>query len=117
MIVVKFGGAVLRDARGFTQMAEIVASYNQPVLVVVSAIATATRDLEFAARLAQRGLLTDATERIQRLVTDHCMLVRALLPESQSRLDVEQLLTDHGKHISTLLSGIAITKQLTPRTP
>lgn len=115
MIVVKFGGAVLRDAQGFSQMANIVATYSEPVLVVISAIATATRDLEFAARLAQRGMLTDATERIQRIITDHQMLVRTLLPET-ARENVENLLLEHGKHITTLLQGISITKQLTPRT-
>jgi len=117
MIVMKFGGAVLREPDGFRRMARILGlNASGPVLVVISAFATATRDLEFAARMAQRGLLAESSERLDHLISDHITLVRALLPDATSRTAIEALLHETRGLLHMLLEGICTTRQLTAKT-
>lgn len=117
MTVMKFGGAVLREPDGFRRMVRILRKASQgPILVIVSAFATATRDLEFASRLAQRGLITEAEERLHHVIEDHFSLVRALLPVASSREGIESLLREAKTLLATLLKGVSTTQQLTART-
>jgi aspartate kinase len=117
MIVQKFGGAVLREPDGFRRMVRIVSDRpSSPTLVVVSAFATATRDLEFAARLAQKGLAPEAAERLDQVIADHRTLVRALLPTPGARAGMEALLDEVRQTLGAVLDGVAVTRQLTART-
>lgn len=118
MIVMKFGGAVLRKPNGFRSMVQILRqNQNQsPAIVVVSAFASATRDLEFSARLAQKGLLTESLENLRQIVEDHQLLVRSLLPAPSIRVGMEDLLTDSERELADLYMGVSVTRQLTPRT-
>jgi len=116
MVTMKFGGAVLRSPEGFRQMATILRKTNEPVLVVVSAFASATRDLEFAARLAAKGLPAEAHERLLQVIDDHRALMRSLLPVPAIRDALDALVEGVHAAASELLSAIAVTRQLTPKT-
>lgn len=117
MIIMKFGGAVLREPDGFRRMVRIVRDRPAgPTAVVISAFATATRDLEFAARLAQKGLAVEARERVGQVISDHRTLVRALLPAASARAGMEALLDEAGLDLATVLEGVSTTRQLTPKT-
>lgn len=117
MIVMKFGGAVLREPDGFRRMVRIVqAQPGRGTLIVVSAFATATRDLEFASRLAQKGLGAEARERLDQVIADHETLVRALLPSASAREGMEALLAVARDELHSVLDGVSTTRQLTPRT-
>ena len=55
MTVMKFGGAVLRNAAGFGCMSSILRGHAAPAVVVVSAFGSSTRMLEVAAETARNG--------------------------------------------------------------
>ncbi len=117
MTVMKFGGAVLREPQGFRHMVQILQDLRpERVVVVISAFATATRDLEFSARLAQKGLAQEADERLRQVVADHRVLVKALLPQATSREGMEALLSEAEADLRSIIGGVAITKQLTAKT-
>jgi aspartate kinase len=117
MHVMKFGGTVLRTPEGFRRMAQLLRrDATRPTLVVVSAFATATRDLEFAARLALAGNPSAAHERLDHLMDDHRALVQATVPHADAREALAALLDEARTEIAALFDGVAITGQLTPRT-
>lgn len=113
MTVTKFGGAVLSSPEGFRAMVEILRS-SQPGVVVVSAFATTTRTLEAAARAAAAGLEVEADQRLRDVLDVHTSLVHAVAATHADALQV--LLREVETDLKTLLSGVAITRQLTPRT-
>jgi aspartokinase len=56
MNIIKIGGAVLKNREGFFRMTEILNKYTEkPLIMIVSAFSDATRKLESAARLAEKG--------------------------------------------------------------
>lgn len=113
----KFGGAVLRDEAGFRCMGKILSTSQTPVLVVVSAFASATRDLEGAARLAQKGLHDEALAGITALITTHRELVHALFAEDPHLYEaMSDFIDEVGTQLRDLVTGVTITRQLTPRT-
>lgn len=98
-------------------MASILRRYpDERQVVVVSAFGAATRDLDFAARLAVKGMADDATERCRHVVDDHRTLVRDLIPSATVREALDVLLQACETDIVDLLTGIAITRQLSART-
>ncbi|MBI2794570.1 MAG: hypothetical protein HYX66_07985 [Ignavibacteria bacterium] len=116
MKAMKFGGAVLASAEGFRHMVEILKEEQTPSLAVVSAFASATRDLEFAARLARKNLTTEAFEHLDHILENHQKLIRQVLPDPAARATLDALLAEVHGSLSNLLRGIAITQQLTKRT-
>lgn len=113
----KFGGAALRTPEGFRRMAQILRrDASRPTLVVVSAFATATRDLEFAARLALGGNVAAAHERLDHVMDDHRALVQSTVPNAEAREALAALLDEVRSEIAALLDGVSILAQLTPRT-
>lgn len=112
----KFGGAVLASSEGFRHMVEILKGERTPSLVVVSAFASATRDLEFAARLAKKNLSTEAFEHVDHILEDHRTLIRQVISDLSARSTLDALLSEVRGTLSNLLRGIAITQQLTKRT-
>ncbi len=122
--VVKFGGSVLRSVTGFRNMVEIVgqlltsADRERPsqLLVVVSAFASTTRDLEKAARIAQTSDLQSALHTVDSLIDLHNGFAAQLLSTPESRVAIEELIVATGADVKSLLQGIAITRQLTERT-
>lgn len=113
----KFGGAVLRSPQGFRDMADILTrESDKPILVVVSAFATSTRDLEFAARLAAKGLAEDAMERLNHVMDDHKALIRDVIAELDVRSALDALIDEVRRDTRQILKGVSITRQLTPRT-
>lgn len=97
-------------------MVEILKNEQSPSLVVVSAFASATRDLEFAARLAKQNLTTEALEHLYQILEDHQTLIRQVISDLSARSTLDALLSEVRGALSNLLRGIAITQQLTRRT-
>lgn len=134
-LVVKFGGAVLRDVHGFARMLEILQGIlgvsnsgladptnaathasSRPVLVVVSALAATTRTLDSIAVLAAKGALAEARQTLSTLLAAHRDIVRTLLANIEQRSSLEELLLQTEVEISRILDGIDVTRQLTPKT-
>jgi len=113
MLIMKFGGSVLRDEQGFRRMAGILGSLSgERVLVVVSAFSTVTRDLDAMSTLAATGELPEALAGLDRLTADLAALcpARASWPE-----DLEDTLAACFDEMRSLLHAMYITRQRTAR--
>lgn len=117
MRVMKFGGAVMRNPEGFAAMTEILRQYrNEPLLVVVSAFSTVTRDLRRAAALAEQGDEHSALAQAEAIITQHETFARELLHDAITLDALSLLLRESGKRLREYIRGVAITRELTPRT-
>ena len=115
MIVMKFGGAVLGDAQGFLNMTSILAEADRG-LVVVSALATTTRELEEAARAASEGSGEAAATSIARIRRSHADLIDNVISTDSLKIELQGHLNSAVNDLQRLLDGVGITRQLTPRT-
>jgi aspartate kinase len=116
MIIMKFGGTSVEDARAMKNVMEIVSGERQrrPV-VVLSAIAGATNALLRAAEKALEGDLDKAHGELNNLLERHVLLLENLI---DNRSDVQQLILTLRKRfdeLKTLCQGIAILGELTNR--
>ena len=115
MTVMKFGGAALRDADGFRRMVEILSDTDHAV-VVVSALSTTTRDLETCALTAKNTDVKGALGLLESVLSRHRNLAQEALDGSEERTAVLEILGRSARDLERLLHGIAVTRQLTPRT-
>lgn len=114
MTVMKFGGAVLGDAEGFLRMTKIL-DRSPGGLVVVSALATTTRDLESAAHTAATGDVENALKQLETIHSAHIQLVEQLVEDASllnaGRSELDQAVQD----LRRILEGVSVTRQITPR--
>jgi aspartate kinase len=117
MIVMKFGGTSNEDAAAMNNVLRIIATHrdDQPV-VVVSAIARATNDLEQTARLAAEGRTDEAVRVVTGLFERHTRIVDNLLHHRSGAGEIESVLFQYLNEIKALVQGIGILRELTPRT-
>jgi aspartate kinase len=116
MIVMKFGGTSVEDAKSMQTVIQIIRKEQsrQPV-VVLSAIAGATNMLLKAARTAQEGKLDDAILSLNNLLDRHVTLMENLIDD---RSTVQQLIVSFKQRLEELRNlcrGIAILGELTNR--
>lgn len=116
MIVMKFGGTSVEDARAMTTVIELVQREQQRTpLVVVSAIAGATNALLSAANLAVQGKSDEATVNLNQLLERHVLILENLI---ETRSTVQQLILEIRRRfdeLKNLCHGIAILGELTDR--
>ena len=115
MIVLKFGGSSVADAACMRQVAGLVkAALPKAPLVVLSAMGKTTNGLFDAAKAAELGDLTLAMDRQRALMAAHrkasAELFDGSVPET---LDVA--LTDLFGELELLLRGVALLRELSPR--
>ena len=85
MKVIKFGGAVLKDAFGFSKMADILQNYNeQKILVVISALDKTTAELQKSAKTAQSGNENLALNLISQIIKKHKVFSKELVKSKQN---------------------------------
>ena len=85
--VFKFGGALLKDARGMRQMASIVEVFkSDPLVVVVSAVGKTTNALENLLHLAQQKRKQALQEAYFILKNEHIRLIRSLKLQDEDAL-------------------------------
>ena len=116
MIVMKFGGTSVEDARAFENVISIVTQQKQrnPV-VVLSAIAGATDTLLKASQLAVSNEIEKATLMLNDLLVRHVTIAENLI---DSRPVVQHLIFEIRKRfedLKHLCSGIAILGELSNR--
>lgn len=116
MKVMKFGGAVLRNADGFRQMSAILSSLDVPAVVVVSAFAGSTRLLEAAAIAARDGNQKQSIEIARLVIENNRDLAYSSLSENIVADTLGKLIDDCARQLENVLRGVAITRQLTDRT-
>ena len=115
MIVLKFGGSSVADAACMRQVAGLVqTALPQSPLVVLSAMGKTTNSLFEAAKAAEAGDLVGAMARQRALMAAHRNgadeLFHGAAPEA---LDVA--LTDLFGELELLLRGVALLRELSPR--
>jgi aspartate kinase len=115
MIVLKFGGSSVADAACMRQVAGLVkAALPRSPLVVLSAMGKTTNGLFDAAKAAELGDLTLAMERQRALMAAHRKAAAELFDGSAPEaLDVA--LTDLFGELELLLRGVALLRELSPR--
>jgi aspartate kinase len=116
MVVMKFGGTSLEDARAMSNAMEIVSGRRErhPV-VVLSAIAGATNALLRSAERAVEGDLDKSHAELNALLERHVQVLENLIDD---RSDIQQLILTIRKRfdeLKTLCHGIAILGELTSR--
>ncbi|MBI5323986.1 MAG: hypothetical protein HZB41_01680 [Ignavibacteriae bacterium] len=117
MEVIKIGGAVLGKSGGFESMLNIIEHYTtKPLLIVISAFASETRQLEQAARLAESGNEKDSGEIIAKILGELTKFSEKLIKNKSHLSNLKSIFRKGEKEIRNYLRGLSITKELTPRT-
>ncbi len=116
MIVMKFGGTSVEDARAMANVVSIVERERaRTPLVVVSAIAGATNTLLESAKHAVDGKPEKATHSLNALLERHVLTLENLIDD---RATIQQLILTIRRRfdeLKTLCQGIAILGELTNR--
>lgn len=117
MIVMKFGGTSTQDAAAMANVAQIVRSRlsHRPV-VVISAIAQATNQLEQAGKLAAEGKESEARDVLLQLFNRHFRIVDELIKDHPRHLELRKAISSSVAELESLIKGIGILRELTPRT-
>src|SRR6266550_2757402 len=112
----KFGGASLADAASMRHAATIVPQQPEPKVVVISAMAGVTDVLLDVAARAVRGDLEPVRSAAQALRTRHTETARALLRRGPDLDALVQLIDTSIAELEQLAGGLAVLRELTPRT-
>jgi aspartate kinase len=115
MIVLKFGGSSVADAACMRQVADLVRmALPRSPLVVLSAMGKTTNGLFDAAKTAEAGDLAGAMDRQRLLMAAHrnaaADLFDGAVPEA-----LDEALTDLFGELELLLRGVAMLRELSPR--
>jgi aspartate kinase len=117
MIVMKFGGTSNEDATAMRNVLRIVSAHRSEFpVVVISAIARATNELEQTARLAHEGREEEAVATVTALFERHTRIMDNLLTGRAAAAELEQVLFQYLNEIKAMIRGIATLRELTPRT-
>ncbi len=116
--VMKFGGSSVADAACMRQVASLVReALPQAPLVVLSAMGKTTNGLFAAASAAERGDLPVALDQLKTLIQNHRRAADELFnnPEGSVPEALDHALTDAFGQIELLLRGVALLRELSPR--
>ena len=113
----KFGGTSNQDAAAMSNVIRIVKAHlaEQPI-VVISAIAKATNELEQTARLAASGAEDEAVGIVTKLFERHNTIIDNLIKSRAWAAELEAVFYEHLAEIKAMVKGLAILRELTPRT-
>ncbi len=115
MLVMKFGGTSVECAESISRVAEIVRhrQHMQPV-VVVSALARITDQLQSLGALSKAGKLDEALRLLDAMEKRHAEVAHSLLGERSA--NVLGSLKPMFEELAALLAAVAAINELSPRT-
>jgi len=115
MIIMKFGGTSVEDARAIANVADIVRKNftNRPI-VVSSAAAGITNQLLKTASLAQQGKKNEALENVAAIESRHKKIVKELF-DGETAKNLNKHLAACAEELAALVNGVAVLGELTPR--
>lgn len=117
MRIMKFGGAVMKNPEGFAAITSILRQYqHEPLLLVVSAFSTVTRNLKRAATLAEQADEQAALALAKSILEQHELFASQLLQNENTRNALLALLHENTQRLCEYLRGVSITRELTART-
>ncbi len=105
MKVFKFGGASVSDAKSIINLSEILKSYNEHIIVVVSAMGKTTRKLE---QIVNEYFNNDNYQKsLEELLNTHKNLISELFTDKKSKIytDFEQLIKELKHKLRTKASN------------
>ena len=114
MLVVKFGGSILKSADGVKAACDEVNALPRPLLVVISAFEDVTNRLEKLGITALENS-TLALELVEELFDDHRKIARETL-KSEKNKRWQALAGDWQKKVARIVEGLSIVGELSPRT-
>lgn len=115
MLVMKFGGASVKDAEAIRNVAHIILHHKEePCLIVISASGKTTNHLETLSELARTGQADAAKKQFEFIKSYHLEIVQQLW-EADSPEVVEALAPFFGE-ILRLIEGILLLEEFSNRT-
>lgn len=115
MIVMKFGGSSVADAACMRQVEGLVrAALPEAPLVVLSAMGKTTNALFQAAKTAEAGDLPGALEVARSIMAAHRRAADELFAGAGPEA-LDTALTEHFGELELLLRGVALLRELSPR--
>lgn len=112
----KFGGTSLAAAESLDRAIGIAeGALDEGVVLVASAMGSATDCLQQAARAAGRGDGQQAHALVDRLAAEHAAAAAALLDGDEHARPAEQQLRTLFDELRSIVTGMALLKQWTPR--
>jgi len=115
MIVMKFGGTSVEDAKAIKNITEIVRKETQRhPLVVVSACAGATNQLLKSAALASQGKKDDALQLVASIEGRHKKIVKELFDPDTTKF-LHKHIAVFAEELAALVTGVFVLGELTPR--
>ncbi|HUI09798.1 MAG TPA: aspartate kinase [Bacteroidota bacterium] len=117
MIIMKFGGTSNRDAAAMSNVLRIIKHHlSERPVVVISAIASATNELEEAARTAAAGEEPGARAVIEGLCARHASISSSLVHDRARADSIATAFDAYRSELLRLVHGVSILRELTPRT-
>jgi aspartate kinase len=114
MIVAKFGGGVLNGADGLRRASREIAGLPRPAVVVVSAFADVTNQLErLAAAAVSRA---DEASRLLRAILDHHHRIAAEALDASALRQWRSQVEAHESRLAEIVRGLQIVGELSDRT-
>ena len=116
--VMKFGGTSVGDADCIRRASRIVAeaARQDHIVVVVSAMSGVTNRLITAANESARGDLAEFRKLVEQLRAEHLTAASALVNDEKQLAALITELENVTNDVSNLCQGIALLRELTPRT-
>jgi len=114
--VFKFGGASLNDGAAFLHASRIVKRAATPVVAVCSAPAGVTDLLLEVAAKASEGQASKAQALVGTLTDRYLAILGEIDPSARQRQEIEALIRASMKELEILAHGLAVLRELTPRT-
>jgi len=115
MIVMKFGGTSVEDAKAIKNITEIVRKETQRhPLVVVSACAGVTNQLLKSAALASQGKKDDALQLVASIEGRHKKIVKELFDPDTTKF-LHKHIAVFAEELAALVTGVFVLGELTPR--
>ena len=114
MKILKFGGTSVANSKNIAQVASIVSNVNEKNVVVVSALGGVTDLLLEALYIAASGD-SNFVDTLKKIEERHLEPIRASIP-AQSQSSLISFLKSELNHLETILEGVMMLKETTPRT-
>jgi aspartate kinase len=115
MLVMKFGGASVRDADKIRNVANLIQQHtDEPLLIVISASGKTTNHLEQLAFYAKEGKEAESLKKLAEIKDFHLQLVEGLFESGKQ--EVIEKMEPFFQKIDRIVNGILLLEEFPPRT-
>ena len=114
MKVLKFGGTSVANANNIEKVLDIISSYSEDIVVVVSAFSGVTNTLLHIGRLAAQGD-ESYKDLLDELENKHLSAIKSLIPVQKQSHALSYVKSELNK-LETLYEGTYLVNELSPKT-